>query len=549
MCFATLVNLKCFVSSTVAVFTCHSCQRMFGTNAEPGQTPTHCRKCQPNATSTSSNVVSPSPLLNSTSLLTEARKQLKKRVSKRSKLNPMVCRLCGISFFYRRCMLRHLRENHAPIIDHNRLDDYIEIVPSNSQDDTNSSQSGSLDVTIESQLEDQSDFGSTANTTSVSVLNSGNHDNLSQPLDISVTSSSANFIDATAQSLQAVEQVLLSSQESVQSHQGNNGLEDSSTLLSHISPTDSSDIDIGGVKVTTTVRTTDTGSTFREYKCTICNKAFDRPYRLTRHLEIHDPNRPRIPCNYCTKAFTRKDSLESHIKTVHTSVHPYTCTHETCNRTFSTRSMYLNHQKVHGETKPYHCQECEESFTLLAELKDHLKKIHSETEECRCTECFKVCLSLEDLERHKMYDHRFECEVCGKIFARLAYLQVHVKVHNGQSKFNCRFCSDGFNSIYAYRQHMKTHPEYRRVINAFPCHACNKVFNDPSDLITHYQTEEHKEKAATIGTPVGTSTALSMMEGDLSVMNDLVTQVVMNDSEDMIHNIVDSQGTYNVTTH
>lgn len=524
---------------------------MFGTNADPGQTPSHCRKCQPNASTASPTVTTPSPLLNSTSLLTEARRQLKQRVSKRSKLNPMVCRLCGISFFYRRCMLRHLRENHGPVIDTNCLDDYLEVV-TNTQEDTNSSQSSALDVTIGSELEGQTDFSlnvSTANATSVTVLNSGSHDNIPQSLDTVVTSTPTNFIEATAQSLQAVEHVLLSSQDSVQSHEEGSGLGDSSTLLSHITSTESPEMEMGGVMESVKTSADSAGSSFREYKCTICNKAFDRPYRLTRHLEIHDPNRPRIPCNYCTKSFTRKDSLESHIKTVHTSVHPYTCTHETCNRTFSTRSMYLNHQKVHGETKPYHCQECEESFTLLAELKEHLKKMHSENEESRCSECFKVCLSLEDLEQHKMYDHRFECEVCGKIFARLAYLQVHVKVHNGESKFNCRFCSDGFNSIYAYRQHMKTHPEYRRVINAFPCHACSKVFNDPNDLVAHYQTEEHKEKAATIGTPVGTSTALSMMEGDLSVMNELVTQVVMNDSEDMIHSIVDSQGTtYSVTT-
>ena len=47
-----------------------------------------------------------------------------------------------------------------------------------------------------------------------------------------------------------------------------------------------------------------------------------------------------------------------------------------------------------------------------------------------------------------------------------------------------------------------------------------------------------------MGSPIGPSTALSMMEGDLSVMSDLVTHVVMSGSDDMIHNIVDTQGTY-----
>jgi uncharacterized Zn-finger protein len=543
---------------TVAVYTCNNCQRMFGANADPDNIPTNCRKCNPNdihvsSPSDPSNTVSslPSPLLNSTSLLTEARKQLKKRVSKRSKLNPVMCRLCSVSFFYKRCMLRHLRETHGygAMIDLNNLDQYIVQgvnVTNNEAKDTSQS---SLDHSMEDHPAE--------------VQGNMSH----QSLDIS---HSADNSYMEAQGLQGVEHVLLSTQPSLddQSPLHNDASQpNSSDLLSSTTNIDnmshqSLDISVSSANImlseqslSSNVQDNDSslltgqsdsrpsdhkgstdGNSFKEYKCIICNKAFDRPYRLTRHLEIHDPNRPRIRCDYCNKSFTRKDSLDSHIKTVHSSFKPYTCAHETCNRSFSIRSMYLNHQKVHGEYKPHHCQECKESFTLLAELKDHLKKDHPENEERRCSECFKVCLSLEDLEHHKMYDHRYECEICGKTFARLAYLQVHVKVHNGESKFNCRFCSEGFNSIYAYRQHMKTHPEYRRAVNVFPCHACDKVFNDPSELVAHYPTEEHKEKAGNMGaTP---SSSLEGMEGDLSVMNELVTHVVMNNSQDMINSIV-----------
>lgn len=531
-----------FIFSAVAVFTCHGCQRTFGTNTEPGQMPSHCRKCRTSVSSgatlntLSSTIASPSPILSSTPMLT-GNKQIKRRVSKRAKLNPMVCRLCGISFFYRRCMMRHLRENHGPVVDVDNLDQYLEVLQTTSQPELSSpsaQQSSSLEITMGSELEGQSNFNLTVSSSSTdnnSIIASNSQSSSEHnSMPVTTVTSASSFIEAAAQSLQTVEHVLLSSSQDP-SHD--------SPDLGHLAINSAStELDIAGVKVTATVRTSEAGGTFREYKCTVCNKAFDRPYRLTRHLEIHDPNRPRIPCNYCSKSFTRKDSLESHIKSVHASVHPYTCAHETCNRAFSTRSMYLNHQKVHGESKPYHCQECQESFSLLAELKEHLKKEHSENEDSRCSECFKVCLSLEDLEQHKVYNHRFECEICGKVFARLAYLQVHVKVHDGQAKLNCRFCSEGFGSLYAYRQHMKTHPEYRRVINVFPCNTCNKVFQDPDDLYSHYQTEEHKEKATSVGgTAVGSSTALSIMEGDLSVMSDLVTHVVMNESDDIIRNI------------
>lgn len=524
----------------MAVFTCRGCQKTFGTNTDQGQMPNFCRKCRESSATSGSALfpkVSLTPILNSTPI--SPAKQVKRRVSKRAKLNALVCRLCGINFFYRRCMMRHLRENHAPVIDVNNLEQYMEELPTNSLPlpSSPSSQPSSLDIAtcMGSELVGESNFDLSVSSSSAdnsNVIIAVTQSNSEHTSSVAVATPTSRFI--TAQSLQPVEHVILSSSQN--SEQDSHDLE---RLEVELNPS-TTEIDLDGMKVTTTVKVSETGAAFREYKCSVCNKAFDRPYRLTRHLEIHDPNRPRLPCSYCSKSFTRKDSLESHIKSVHASVHPYTCTHETCNRSFATRSMYLNHLKVHGESKPYHCQECEESFSLLAELKEHLKKEHPENEDSRCSECFKVCVSQDDLQQHKICSHRFECEICGKVFSRLAYLQVHVKVHDGQAKLNCRFCTEGFDSLYAYRQHMKTHPEYRRVINVFPCNTCNKIFQDPDDLYSHYQSEEHKEKATSIGSSTF-STTLSITEGDLSAMNDLVTHIVMNESDDIINNIQGTQ--------
>ena len=525
---------------TVAVFACNGCGRKFATNVEPGHVPSHCHNCRDSGAPTIAIDITESPqavatitspILNSTPVLNTRKES--KRLSKRGKLLPLVCKVCGISFFYRRCLLRHLRENHTDIVDINNLQEYIDMPVNTSLEPTSpsSSQPSSLDVTIGSELEASNPDYSLEN-----VSTSETTDEEGLPSTTNMSSNATSLIEAVQnQAILEQASILLTAQNT----SGNDN--DDSTLLTQNES--ASEIDNEGMKVTTTFRTED-GTTFREFKCTICNKSFDRPYRLTRHLEIHDPNRPRIPCSYCSKTFTRKDSLESHIKTIHAAVHPYVCGHDRCQRSFATRSMYLNHLKVHGDTKPYHCQECNECFTLLTEMKEHFKKVHPENESLRCNECFKVCSSAEDLEEHKLRDHRFECEICGKIFARLAYLQVHVKVHNGVSKFNCRFCSEGYDSAYAYRQHMKNHPEYRRITNVFPCHTCSKIFQDPSNLVAHYQTQEHREKAAAVGPPSGPSTATSMMEGDLSVMSHLITHVVLNESDEIINHIVNAQDGY-----
>ena len=572
------------------MFICKGCNRKFAINSDPGQIPTHCRNCREGIISTnttvfttdqhSSSIKASTPVTKSVDMSINPKKQLKPKSNRRGKFNQLLCKLCGISFSYRRCLLRHLREQHSQSVDVNNLHGYNQFIGTVSKDadgtykePLSSSQSSALDVNIENSdvnhgLPSDSDLSQTDLTQhdlnqadlsptqlEVSQADFSQHE-LSQTdmneLDLNTSEANSSCIgqnipnsNVVANSIieavqnQAIldEASALLSQSNIESQNISQPLTPTSSLLSHIN---SVSVNKGTGTQTPSSSKHEDNSHFREFKCTVCNKAFDRPYRLTRHLEIHDPNRPRIPCNYCSKTFTRKDSLESHIKTVHASVYPYTCNHDGCTRSFATRSMYLNHLKVHGDNKPYHCQECSESFTLLAELKEHFKKEHPENQSLRCIECFKVCSSFNELEEHKLQDHRFECESCGKVFARLAYLQVHVRVHNGESKFNCRFCSEGFNSAYSYRQHMKNHPEYRRIINVFPCHPCGKTFQEPKELVDHYQTQEHRENAANMDAAIGPSTATSMVEGDLSVMGELMSHVVMNDSEEIINSIVNT---------
>lgn len=587
------------------MFVCSTCNHKFAINSDPNTVPTQCRNCrdgvlpsnvssEPNHThfsSTSaptlntSSFSSPSVKPSASIVASNSNKQLKPKSTRRGKFNPLICKLCGVSFFYRRCLLRHLRENHAQVVDVNNggnaYEQFIERASKevvedstykgvvNSQDSSHSSglHVATVDSNMDYNLPGESSCDHSQMSFDESGLDQGNDGDMDPPelpselntsglqlnqpqqpsLNQSVTSISLpNSNSVTDSIIEAVQNQAILEQASALLSQSSNSIDspsvhqattEANSLLVQIDPP------VSNTKTTPPTNTPtpndgsqsssngkggDDPSNFREFRCTVCNKAFDRPYRLTRHLEIHDPNRPRIPCNYCSKTFTRKDSLESHIKTVHASVYPFTCNHDGCSRSFATRSMYLNHLKVHGENKPYHCQECSESFTLLTELKDHFKKEHPENESLRCNECFKVCLTQDELDEHRLRDHRFECESCGKVFARLAYLQTHVRVHNGESKFNCRFCSEGFNSAYSYRQHMKNHPEYRRIINVFPCHPCGTSFQEPKDLIAHYETPEHKEKAASIEGAVGHSTATSLMEGDLSVMGELMTDQIIN---------------------
>ena len=88
------------------------------------------------------------------------------------------------------------------------------------------------------------------------------------------------------------------------------------------------------------------GDGMDRYTCPTCNKVFDRPYRLQRHLQIHNPNRPKVNCQLCDKTFTRMDTLENHMKCLHSNDRPYKCTFEGCPKRFPLQSALMHHLKV-----------------------------------------------------------------------------------------------------------------------------------------------------------------------------------------------------------
>lgn len=164
--------------------------------------------------------------------------------------------------------------------------------------------------------------------------------------------------------------------------------------------------------------------------------------------------------------------------------------------------------------KPYKCNECDDSFALLGEFRAHITESHSDTKDLRCTECYKVFPSATELSQHVKLEHRLECEVCMKTFSRLAYLQAHIEVHNGQSLFNCRYCMAGFDSEYAYKKHVKSHPKAAKTPQSHICSVCDITFESTAQLMAHYRGDEHRDKMQAMGLE-GTS-ILHTIEGELS---------------------------------
>lgn len=91
-------------------------------------------------------------------------------------------------------------------------------------------------------------------------------------------------------------------------------------------------------------------------------------------------------CKFCTSSFIRTDMLNAHIMTHHRELlnsrpsHIYKCTH--CDRTFDKQTALTIHMKVHNNNKQkpekfmYTCSICHTGYNVAKDLRQHILQAH-----------------------------------------------------------------------------------------------------------------------------------------------------------------------------
>lgn len=197
------------------------------------------------------------------------------------------------------------------------------------------------------------------------------------------------------------------------------------------------------------------------YQCVKCPKCFQTKEMLNRHAEKH--NFDRIGCNLCSLTFYTAKDLRFHIKSEHVEMTQQAFLCDLCGSKFKEKKVLNAHRRfVHSEARPESCPSCEKRFKTKSQLKNHLV-IHK-----------------------KVSDLNLSCEVCGKMFMRVATLKDHVRRHTKDFTHFCEICNKGFYRKYGLDEHMRVHTGDK----PFDCTQCGFKCSLSCNLVKHMKVHQ-----------------------------------------------------------
>ena len=232
-------------------------------------------------------------------------------------------------------------------------------------------------------------------------------------------------------------------------------------------------------------------------------------------LRSKDGNEQSFTCKLCNAKFKKKTLLNQHNYKVHEIQldTEYTCTQ--CGVSCANLPGLKAHTRAHL-TKQFLCANCNKSFLILSQLKDHVDKGVCMEKNRKCNVCDRVFSGKYHLELHmRLHNNEkpFQCEVCKKSFAQSRSLKEHMLTHESERQFKCSYCDKKF----VQRNHLKYHltSQHSEDVTDIPkhqCLTCGKAFPFPYQLKRHEKIHLNNPKSGLAKIDISNDTNIADVE-------------------------------------
>lgn len=260
------------------------------------------------------------------------------------------------------------------------------------------------------------------------------------------------------------------------------------------------------------------------YSCSLCNMTFSDKEEQRHHFTNHSAHQSvTLPksyfCEDCSTICCTPQSLRRHKLSTHDA--QVTCDH--CGLVLSGQ-LFDNHLQKEHPGKALICDLCNESFTLVAAIRQHLLTIHDKEKPFKCAHCElwfeeKVYRRIHVNQKHKIQSDwgclhcglkcgtkvalkthlaacvkvieeetgikikmdTKVCEICHDTFMNRNDLANH-KLRMHTSKYDCPLCASKFTIKKKFEAHVKRH---KNVPRPYKCDQCDASYGKPAHLQSH----------------------------------------------------------------
>jgi KRAB domain-containing zinc finger protein len=191
-----------------------------------------------------------------------------------------------------------------------------------------------------------------------------------------------------------------------------------------------------------------------QIKCTL---VFTSPEELKEHRKLHFRSL-QFSCDFCGKVYIRKNNLMRHIQ-CHSQLRPLACEVPGCSFRAKFAIELRKHEEKEHTSIAYTCPLCGKIIQRRQnDFKSHVAKHNTDLPgvfKCLHPKCKWVCRNGDDLKKHTLGMHKFQCNECDKCFSAKSQVTRHIIWHMDERLFRCdsQGCSFSTKTIQALQTH------------------------------------------------------------------------------------------------